>query len=175
MDVKESIPSIGPYQKKPMDIALITQAIAAASASVGLIDKISDQISKFVTGRPDPTASPDCSARIKAVDDTLQLQVNGETRQTITGADLAKLPPDKLRHITVLQKAMENHYEIWAEVYPQRKASSDPIVVARTNQQLKGIIEDMRTELNGILQFLEDCGMSLDDHYMYIRDLVNRG
>ena len=48
----------------------------------------------------------------------------------------------------------------------------DPIAKAKTEQQLKGIIADMKGDLEGILNFIEQSGLYLDDHYMHIRDLA---
>jgi hypothetical protein len=59
-------------------------------------------------------------------------------------------------------------------VYPQLALSVDPIAKAKTEQQLKGIVVAMQGDLVGILDFLERAGLSLDDHYRNIRDVVAR-
>jgi len=78
---------------------------------------------------------------------------------------LQKLPEPMLKHIMVLEKSMQNHYDLWAAVYPQRNASPDPIVNAKVDQQLKSIVSAMKDDLIGILSFLQSCGIHLDDHY----------
>ena len=85
---------------------------------------------------------------------------------------LEKLPESTLRHIKVLEESMENHYSIWASVYPQLALAVDPIVKAKIEQQLKGVIKDMKRDLEGILNFIEQSGLYLDDHYIHIRNLV---
>jgi len=96
----------------------------------------------------------------------------GHVSKRITAQDLQHLPEVQLRHIQVLEQSMNNHYSIWAAVYPQLALAIDPIAKARTEQQLKGIIASMKTDLDGILNFLVSCGLQLDDHYMNIRNVV---
>lgn len=155
-----------------VDIATITAAIAAATSGVGLIDKIADQISRFVRKDPNPAVPKEHRMKIVKEGDAIVSKIHGQENQRITAADLAKLPESDLRHIKVLEKSMENHYAIWESVYPQLALAIDPIVKAKTEQQLKGIIKDMKGDLEGILNFLEQSGFYLDDHYMYIRDVV---
>jgi hypothetical protein len=67
---------------------------------------------------------------------------------------------------------MENHYSVWAAAYPQLALETNIVAKARTEQQLKGIIASMKPDMDGILQFLLDSGLHLDDHYMHIRSVV---
>ncbi|MHB8816469.1 MAG: hypothetical protein ACYDAE_24845 [Steroidobacteraceae bacterium] len=67
---------------------------------------------------------------------------------------------------------MENHYAVWASVYPQLTLAVDPISKAKTEQQLKGIIVAMKADPIGILEFLLNAGLALDDHYRDVRDVV---
>lgn len=158
-----------------IDIPTITAAIGAATAAVGLIDKIADQLESFLTGNSQPATPEEFKQKIEASGSEIVAKNNhGQIVQRITADDLAKLPPSQLQYISVLAKAMENHFAIWAAVYPQRKASVDDVVNAKVNQQLKQIVSDMSDDLNGILSFLEFCGMYLDDHYVHIRHLVNQ-
>ena len=157
-----------------MDIATITAAISAAAAGVGLIDKIADQLERFLTDKPDPAVPEEHRLRIEGSDSEIVARSHGQVVQRIAAEDLERLPEQQLRHITVLEKSMENHYALWVAVYPQRNASPDPVVNAKVEQQLKGIVSDMADDLNGILSFLESCGLYLDDHYLHIRHLVTR-
>jgi hypothetical protein len=158
-----------------IDIATVTTAIGAASSAVALIDKIYDQVDRFLTGRPDPVIPKEHRQKIEKEGDTLvSKKPDGSVCQRITADDMKKLPESSLRHIKVLEQSMENHYSIWARVYSQLPLAVDPIKKAQTEQQLHGIINDMKSDLDGILQFLLDSGMHLDDHYMHIRSLVKQ-
>lgn len=78
-------------------------------------------------------------------------------------------------HIKVVpEQSMENHYSIWAAVYPQLALAVDPIMKAQTEQRLRGIINGMKSDFDGILQFLLDSGLHLDDHYTHIRNVVKQ-
>jgi hypothetical protein len=69
---------------------------------------------------------------------------------------------------------MDNHYSIWAQVYHQLALMDSPIQKARVEQQLRGIIRDMQGDLDGILLFLQSCGIQLDDHYMHLRQFITQ-
>jgi len=155
-----------------VDIATITAAIGAATSAVGLIDKIADQIIRFLTKRPEPVVPKEHRLKIEKEGDAIVSKYHGQEAQRITAQDLQKLPEATLRHIKVLEQSMENHYSIWAAVYPQLALAVDPIAKAKIEQQLRGIIAGMKGDLEGILNFLEQSGLHLDDHYMHIRDLV---
>jgi hypothetical protein len=157
-----------------IDLALINGAIAAATSAVGLFDKISDEIERFVTKRPEPAVPKEHRQQIQKEGDAIVSRMHGQVYQTITAKDLEKLPESDLRHIRVLEQSMENHYSVWASAYPQLALAVDPIAKARTEIQLKGIVSGMNDDLNGILGFLEESGLHLDDHYQNVRNVVNR-
>jgi hypothetical protein len=156
-----------------VDIATITSAIGAAASAVGLVDKIADQLEYFLTDRPEPSVPMEHRLKIDRSNDTIVIRSGGKEIQRITGTDLQNLPEYQLLHIKVLERSMEDHYSIWAEVFPQLAFAADAVAKAKTKQQLRSIIADMKDDLNGILDFLTRCGVHLDDHYMYIRSLVN--
>lgn len=155
-----------------VDPATITAAISAAAAGVGLIDKIADQIDRFVTKRPKPAVPKEHRMQIAKEGDALISRVHGVEYQRITAADLQKLPAPTLKHVQVLEQSMENHYAVWAAVYPKLALAVDPIAEAKTEQQLKTVIAAMKGDLVGILEFLESAGLQLDDHYLHVRDVV---
>jgi hypothetical protein len=67
---------------------------------------------------------------------------------------------------------MQKYYSRWRALYAKRDASQDPLVNAITEEQLAEQIDKMKTDLVGILDFLEKSGVHLDDHYMHVRHLV---
>ncbi|HUE70210.1 MAG TPA: hypothetical protein VMP01_04910 [Pirellulaceae bacterium] len=155
-----------------VDLATIAAAITAATSAVGLIDKIADQIDRFLTKEPEPAVPKEHRLKIEKEGNAIVSRYHGQENQRIAAEDLQKLPESDLRHIKVLEQSMENHYAIWAAVYPQLALAVDPIAKAKTDQQLRGIIREMKGDLDGILTFLESAGLQLDDHYLHIRDLV---
>lgn len=156
-----------------VDIAMITSALSAAASALGLFDKIADQVERFITKSPAPEI-PREHMTIDATGQTLVVKEHGQTTQTITAQQLQNLPADQLRHVKVFEQSMENHYRIWESVYPQLALLDSPIQKARVEQQLGGIVRDMKGDLEGVLSFLESCGLYLDDHYLRIRHLVSR-
>jgi hypothetical protein len=155
-----------------VDLAIISAAISAATSAVGLFDKITDQVERFITKSPASSVPKEHRMKIAEEDDAIVSLEHGKITQRITADDLKNLPESKLRHVTVLEKSMENHYSIWGKVYPDLALMDSPIQKAKVEKQLEGIIRDMKGDLEGILSFLESCGLYLDDHYMHIRQLV---
>jgi hypothetical protein len=153
------------------EIAAVSAAIAAASAGVDLIDKIYWQVKHVVTGRKQPTDTPYAQTIVRE-GDTLVSTASGQ-RQTITGADILKLPPRQLALVQTYEKAMATKVSLWESVYPTLELESG-VAKAKVELQLKGIIASMDRDLNGILDFLHSVGLNLDDHYEDIRHLVKR-
>ncbi len=159
-----------------VDIATASAAIGAATSAVGLIDKIWDQVDRFLEGASGPVIPKEHRQKIEKQDDAIvSRKPDGTVCQRISAEDLKnKLPESSLKHIQVLEQSMDNHYAVWAAVYPQLALTVDPIAKAQTEQRLHGIIVGMKFDLDGILQFLLDGGLHLDDHYMHIRNVVRQ-
>lgn len=153
-----------------IDIAAV---VSAATSAMSLFDKIADQVERFLTKSPKPAVPKEHRMIIVKEGDSIVSREHGQVVGAITGEDLKKLPEFKARHIAVLEKSMERHYSIWESVYPQLALIDSPIQKAKVERQLEGIIRDMKGDLEGILSFLESCGLRLDDHYMHIRHLVS--
>ena len=154
------------------DPATIAAAIAAASAGVDLINKIADRvIPMFLGAKPEPKEH---RMTIEGGDGRIVAKVHGREVTQITDADLKNMPSDLLDHVRVYELSAKANYEIWKAVYPQRNASPDAVVNAKTEQQLRRIVGDMKDDLDGILHFLETAGIQLDDHYLQFRDAIQR-
>jgi hypothetical protein len=165
---------IGEERAMAIDIAAVTAAIAAASAGVDLIDRIYYQVRRVINGTPEPTGpDPQHGQKIERQGDELVATGYGPV-QRITGADLAKLPPNQLRLIRAYEQSMENHVAVWEAVYPQLALETNKVTKAQDELRLKGIVRDMGRDLTGIIDFLESSGLQLEDHYLEIRALVAR-
>jgi hypothetical protein len=159
-----------------MDIGVITAIISAASSAVDLVDKVSRQFEKFLTGKPDPLLSKEYSYQISETPDhkNLVTTYRGQERQRVTYAELAaKLSDADLNHIKTLETSMENYYQQWAAVYPTLSTEVNPLTKVKLEQQLKYLIANgMARDLQSIIDFIERCGLTLDDHYRRIRQLA---
>ena len=155
-----------------VDLALLTAALGAAGAGIGLIDKIADQVTRLLTKRDAGAMPVEHRVIIKQEGADLVSRHQGREKQRITAADLAKLPEPMLRHVMAHEKSMENHHKVWASVYPQLALETNAVTKARTELQLQEIVRAMKGDLVAILRFLEAAGLQLDDHYIHIRDAV---
>jgi len=155
-----------------MDPATIATAISAASAGVDLINKLADQVVPFLTGNK--TLNREHRMQIEGTSTEIVAKEHGQTVKTITKDDLEDLPEEIGAHIAVYEASARKNYELWKAIYPKRNDSVDPVANAKVDQQLRQIVSDMRDDLDGILGFLESCGLYLDDHYLQFRDAIKR-
>lgn len=85
--------------------------------------------------------------------------------ETITAADLEKLPPEEHRLIQSLRDGMNNEYERWTALRPRRRT-----LTASERQEYESSGREMCAELRNILDFIEQTlGKDLQDHYRGIR------
>jgi hypothetical protein len=156
-----------------VEIAAVTATIAAVSAGVDLIDKIYYQVKRVLDDTPEPTNPPPFGQTIEAQGTSIVSTLHGQV-QTITGADLAKLPMSQLAIVQAYEKSMKSKGAIWTSVYPTLALETNPVARAQIELQLKEIIKSMSGDLTGIIDFLASIGLYLDDHYLDIRYLVSR-
>jgi len=157
-----------------LDPVTITGIITAASSAIGLVDKIADQFSRFVTKRPDPTGPKEYRYKIEGDSQKIVVKSQGKEIQRITGDDLKNLPADYYQHIQTLEQSMQAHYRLWQRIYPKRNQSPDELKNAQTDEQIHQLIANMKQDLDGIITFLESIGVHLDDHYMMVRNLARQ-
>jgi len=155
-----------------MDPATLTAILGAATAAIGLFDRIADQVERFLTKREEPAVPPQHRLRFEKQGDAMVAVSDGNVIQTISAKDLGTLPENQLRHVKVLEESMENHYAVWCAVYPTLALEVDPIREAKIRRQLEAVIGEMKKDLEDLLGFLEACGFALDDHYQHIREVI---
>jgi hypothetical protein len=159
-----------------MAIDTIIAIISAASSAIDLVDKVSRQFEKFVTGNTEPLISKEYSYQVKETPDHKNLitTYQGKENQRVTYAELVKKLSDAdLKHIKTLETSMNNYYQQWEAVYPTLSFETNGLTKVKMEQQLKNmIVNGMAQDLQRIISFIEKCGLSLDDHYLRIRDLA---
>jgi hypothetical protein len=80
----------------------------------------------------------------------------------------AKLTPDQLRYVSVLEKSMEVNLALWERKYPNRALNPDE--GADAERALAAMGED----LAGLIDSLEESGFRLADHYIEVRQVLRR-
>jgi hypothetical protein len=150
----------------------IAAFITTATSVVGLFDLVADQVQRFIRKDAPAIVPPEHRMKIEREGDTLVSKDHGHVRQRITFSDFEKLPGDVLMHIRTLERSMQNYYAVWSAVYPTLSLETDPLKKAKIEISLKQEVMAMKNDLERILKFLEDCGFTLDDHYLGIRDTL---
>lgn len=162
---------------------MIPLAEAAAIASIlgnatNIIDKIYDRFFKRKTGNPPPEGlKPEHSAVIKndPSQSALVLTLQGAQCDKVTYDELGqRLSHQDMRYIQTRERVMKQLYEQWEAAYPTLATEIDPIRKKQLDQRLDEITDDLGKELDRILEFVTNSGLTLDDHYMMFRDLARR-
>jgi hypothetical protein len=153
----------------------ITAIVAATKGAVDIFDKVAGQIKSVLTNRPKEAEGEDDRWRYKIRTEGTNIIVKQQDQvvQTVTAEQLSNvLNPGDLDLVRTYEGSMNKYFNRWKVLYAKKDASQDPLVNVITEEQLTEQIVKMRSELLGILAFLEKCGVHLDDHYMNIRYLV---
>jgi hypothetical protein len=67
---------------------------------------------------------------------------------------------------------MKIHREKWRRTYPRLASAKNAAAKKKVQTQLNKLASDMGKDLKKILDFIEDMGIWLDDHYQSVRAIV---
>jgi len=90
--------------------------------------------------------------------------------ETITHADLEKLDRNSKILIRTYENTMTDLFERWAELQP-KSFSRDPVIRDDSREEMTIIRQEMCSQLNAILNYLQSMHKNLDDHYHHVRHL----
>ena len=158
-----------------LNLTEITAVVAATKGAVEIFDKVAGQIRSVLTKRPKEADGEDDRWRYKIRTEGPNIVVKQQNQvvQTVTAEELSRvLNQSDLDLVRTYEVSMNKYFNRWKALYTKKDASQDPLVNVITEEQLTEQIVKMRSELLGILAFLEKCGVHLDDHYLNIRYLV---
>ena len=95
--------------------------------------------------------------------------------RVITEAELEQLPEEQRALIKTYEQSMSSFVKEWEKL---KRSGADQLSGANRQRKLELIqrklelIQGAREDLVGILDFLQQQGIYLDDHYLQIRHLV---
>jgi hypothetical protein len=139
--------------------------LTSVSVTLGIIDKIADQLERFKKKQPGPPVEEPHSVIAERKGDTIEFVKENRPKETIHAADLAKLDPQSQQLIAAIEGSMTRQFNLWTAVYPERNASADAVVNAKVEHQLDALSKGMCDDLGKILGYLEGLGKNLYDHY----------
>lgn len=143
----------------------------AASDAVNAFDNIYDRYANFLKNRQPRShwEPPPDYAYVDAPDRgaiVAMSRSSGKICQTVSYEELSeKLSGNDADHIKALSEAMTAYEQQWNSVYRQKPLMSDPIAIAKVDQQLERLAEEIGEALLKVLNFLQSMGLFLDDHY----------
>ena len=156
----------------PAEIAAV---IAATKGAIDIFDKVAGQIKSVLTRRPKEAEGDGDRWRykIKPAGNEIVVTQQERTVQIVTADQLSKvLSSADLELVKTYEQSMNKYFARWKAVYAKKDGSQDPLVNAITEEQLTEQVIRMKAELVGLLDFLQKCGVHLDDHYMHVRHLI---
>lgn len=162
-------------RRDALSLSEVTAVVSATNGAVHQFDKVGGQVKSVLLKQPKEAAGDDNRWRFKVgtQDQNLIVEQDKAVIQTVAAAELAKLlKPSDLALVQTYEKRMERAFDHWRKVYDAYDPLNPAPKQAKTEARLRKLVLSMRSELIGILEFLEYCGVYLDDHYMYIRYLV---
>jgi hypothetical protein len=149
----------------------VQDAMHAAAGAVALVDRMAGQMARVFRPWRIEDQRIFCSPSIRAENGAIVSAPQGEAVQRVTLENVLRLPEQSIRHMLVLERAMENHYEAWLQVFPKCE-TADPSVREFSQRLLRRIVSDMSGDVEEVLVFLEHSGIRLDGHYEQVRQLI---
>jgi len=145
--------------------------VLSLGRSANIIDVLDPQIEHVRAGTADAGAPVRHSVTVAAEqsprEPVLVGRVRGESRTRITAAELAqRLSPEDLDHVHTLETSMERWYADWKALYAGRGTNLGD------DETLKAAVRRMRHDLVQVLDFLQQLGFDLQDHYSRIRNAI---
>ena len=139
--------------------------------SVEKFDELSDGIKEVINRTQEPPTMHHHGLIIKRSGSDV---VAYQKMQTITPEQLDQLPKEQRDLIRTYATSMNRLRKRWHELWPKRIDSSSGKINEDVNNQLLQLIKGMQADLVGILDFLEQQGIYLDDHYREVRQLIKQ-
>jgi hypothetical protein len=144
--------------------------LGAVGTALKIVDSLTGQWDRYFRKKSAAEVAQVHSVQATQVaPDTISVRDHGQEQFTITAADMAKLDPQSRALIKTFEASMERRFELWQKVYPQRDSSSDAMVNAKLDLQLRDLATGMCGDLGKIFQYLDSIGARLNDHYNHAR------
>lgn len=155
-----------------------TILLQGLGSTLDLIDKLWDPVGRLIRRLPDSTKRSEPSIVAKTEQDSLGQPVivireRGVEFATITAADLKSLDNNQRKLIKALEDDMQDAFDLWTTLYPQREASTDALVNAKVQKQLDRLAQRICQNLDRIFNVLLAMNKVLADHYTEFRSICS--
>lgn len=129
------------------------------------LDQVSDEIVATIQNRSAKSTPP--RFLIRHVGDSV---VAYRRMQVLSAEQLDQLPREQRDLIRTYEKSMKTFTKEWKKL----KQSGDSQLDQSVRQRMLDLLRGAKGDLVGILDFLQDQGIYLDDHYRVVRNLVSK-
>ena len=143
-----------------------------------LIDKLWDPVGRLIRRLPDSSTPSEPSIKARTETDSsgnavIVIRERGVEVSTITAADMKSLDDNQRKLIKALEDDMQEAFDLWTTLYPQREASTDALVNAKVQKQLDRLAQRICQNLDRIFSVLLTMNKVLADHYMEFRSICS--
>lgn len=144
-----------------------TENLATAlGSSFEALDQVSDEIAATLKGQPLDT--PQSFHRLLVLRSGNSVAAY-QKMQVVTHEQLAQLPKDQQEVIRAYERSMKRLTAEWKKLKESGTGQLDESV---RNRMVK-LLRQTKDDLVGLLNFLQELGIYLDDHYAEVRALVS--
>jgi V8-like Glu-specific endopeptidase len=112
-------------------------------------------------------------AQAVLVDKNVVLKRKGGATTVIAWPQINQLDDQSRQLVAAFDTSITRLYNRWTEEYPNRTAR-DQALRDRANRELSQIRSDLCQEFNSLLDFFNQTGWSLDDHYHSVRYICSQ-
>lgn len=157
---------VGLYKRTDFFSGSTHNIASSLGTAIEAFDQISDEIAATIDNRqPDPN-----HVHRFLIKRSREGIVAYEKMQVITADELEKLPNDQRQLVKSYEKSMQKLKNEWHKL---KRGDVDAQLDPKTRTKNLKLIESMKDNLVGILDFLEKQNIYLDDHYQDVRHLVS--
>ncbi len=83
-----------------------------------------------------------------------------------------RLSPTAFKHIMIFHRRIIGQYRMWAKLDSKRYNPQNGSIKKNIDNQQKQLIREMKVNLLRIIEYLQQIGFELDDHYAEIYHLL---
>jgi hypothetical protein len=136
-----------------------------------IIDDFFPQQKAFVDNVKVDNSASNYSVQATQQTDRIELRTKDKhVLETITPDDLKGLDKASQTLIRTYEATMKVLFERWTELQP-KSFDRNPVVKQDARDEMQSIRQDLCTQLNLILSYLQSLHKNLDDHYHHVRHI----
>jgi TIR domain len=146
-------------------------AFQSLSSEINLLNDLTPGLRRVITG--EPVKKKKHRLMFEGKDDELVATKDNKVHISIRFEDFRKrLSPAAFRHIMIFHRRIVGQYRMWARLDSKRYNPQTGLIRKNIDVQQKQLIREMKVNLLRIIEYLQQIGFELEDHYAEIYHLL---